>query len=42
MKIVRTEGFKKDFKQLPKSVQEKFGKKFRLFMENIKTSFSQG
>jgi len=26
MKIVHTEGFKKDFKQIPKSVQEKFGK----------------
>lgn len=36
MKIVRTEGFKKDFKQLPKSVQEKFGKKLKLFMENIR------
>ncbi len=36
MKIVRTEGFKKDFKRLPKSVQEKFGEKFRLFMENIR------
>lgn len=36
MKIVRTEGFKKDFKHLPKSVQEKFGKKFELFMDNIR------
>ncbi|QTA93648.1 type II toxin-antitoxin system RelE/ParE family toxin [Desulfonema magnum] len=36
MKIVRTEGFKKDFKHLPKSVQEKFVKKFELFMENIR------
>ncbi|HAO20625.1 MAG: hypothetical protein BWK80_35470 [Desulfobacteraceae bacterium IS3] len=36
MKIVRTEGFNKDFRQLPKAVQEKFVKKFRLFMENIR------
>jgi len=26
MKIVRTEGFNKDFRQLPKAVQEKFVK----------------
>ncbi|RLC14442.1 MAG: hypothetical protein DRI57_14480 [Deltaproteobacteria bacterium] len=36
MKIARTEGFKKDFKQLPKPVQKKFGKKFNLFMKNIR------
>jgi len=36
MNIVRTEVFKKDFGQLPKRVQEKFVKKFRLFMENIR------
>jgi len=36
MKIVRTEGFNKDFRHLPKTVQEKFVKKFRLFMENIR------
>jgi mRNA-degrading endonuclease RelE of RelBE toxin-antitoxin system len=36
MNIVRTEIFKKDFGQLPKTVQEKFVKKFRLFMENIR------
>ncbi|MDM8521844.1 hypothetical protein QUF80_00585 [Desulfococcaceae bacterium HSG8] len=36
MRIVRTEGFKKDFKQLPKPVQKKFGKKFELFMKNIR------
>ena len=36
MKIIRTQVFKKDFKQLPKPVQEKFGRKFGLFMENIR------
>ena len=36
MKTGRTESFKKDFRQLPKPVQEKFEKKFRLFTENIR------
>lgn len=36
MRITRTEGFKKDFKQLPKYVQKKFEGKIKLFMENIR------
>lgn len=36
MKIVRTELFKKDFQHLPQNIQEKFIKKFNIFMENIK------
>ena len=36
MKIVRTDLFKKDFKELPVSVQEKFKKKIILFIGNIK------
>ncbi len=35
MKIVRTESFRKDYKQLPHSVQKVFEKKIRLFMENL-------
>ena len=36
MRIIRTDAFKRDFKELPAPVQEKFRKKIRLFMENIK------
>ena len=36
MKIVRTNSFKKDYKELPKSIQEKFKKKIILFYGNIK------
>ncbi len=36
MRIIRTEAFKKDFKELPKPAQEKFEKKIKLFMEDIK------
>ena len=36
MKIVRTNAFKKDFKELPVSVQIKFKKKIVLFHGNIK------
>ncbi|MBF0111442.1 MAG: hypothetical protein HQK74_01765 [Desulfamplus sp.] len=35
MKIARTESFKKDFQRLPQNIQDKFIKKFNLFMENI-------
>jgi mRNA interferase RelE/StbE len=36
MKIVRTDSFKSDFKELPLYVQEAFEKKIALFMENIR------
>jgi mRNA interferase RelE/StbE len=36
MKIVRTDTFKKDFQKLPKTIQEKFEKKIKLFISNIK------
>ena len=36
MKILRTEVFKEDYKKLPKSTQEKFDNKFKLFIKNIK------
>ncbi|MDI6890141.1 MAG: hypothetical protein QMC83_04270 [Thermodesulfovibrionales bacterium] len=35
MKIVRTNSFKKDYKNLPTHIQKAFEKKIRLFMENI-------
>lgn len=35
MKIVRTESFKKDFKNLPLHIQKTFEKKIKLFLENI-------
>jgi mRNA-degrading endonuclease RelE of RelBE toxin-antitoxin system len=35
MKIVRTESFKKDFKNLPPHIQKIFEKKIKLFLENI-------
>jgi len=41
MKIVRTNSFKKDYKELPKSIQEKFKKKIILFLREYKTSISQ-
>ncbi len=36
MKIVRTDSFKSDFKELPLYVQEAFERKIALFMENIR------
>ncbi|MBI9039231.1 MAG: hypothetical protein JEY97_13940 [Bacteroidales bacterium] len=36
MRIVRTDSFKKDYKEIPVAVQEKFKKKIILFFENIK------
>jgi len=36
MRIIRTDAFRKDFKELPKQAQEKFENKIKLFMENIK------
>jgi len=38
MKILRTEVFKEDYKRLPKSTQEKFANKIKLFMNNINHS----
>ena len=35
MRILRTEAFKEDFKQLPKPTQGKFGNKIILFMNDI-------
>lgn len=36
MKIVRTDSFKRDFKELPMYVQQAFEKKITLFMENAR------
>ena len=36
MRIIRTNAFKKDFKELPKAIQEKYEKKIKVFMDNIK------
>ena len=36
MRIIRTDLFKNDYKNLPKSIQTKFGKKIILFVENIR------
>ncbi|HLC17163.1 MAG TPA: hypothetical protein VJL89_13145 [Thermodesulfovibrionia bacterium] len=36
MRIIRTNAFKRDFKELPKAIQETFEKKIKLFMDNIK------
>ena len=36
MRIIRTDAFKKDFKELPVPVQKKFAKKIKLFIENSK------
>jgi len=35
MRIVRTDSFKKDYKELPKLIQGKFEKKIRIFIQNI-------
>lgn len=35
MKLVRTDSFKKDFKNLPYNIQNLFEKKIKLFSENI-------
>jgi len=35
-KIVRADSFKKDYQELPPSVQDLFDKKIRLFMEDIR------
>lgn len=36
MKILRTEVFKEDYKRLPLPVQEKFDKKIKLFIHDIR------
>ena len=35
MRVVRTDSFKKDYRELPALIQEKFEKKIRIFIQNI-------